>query len=621
MQSALVFFYTFYSRRLELSLRDNYEALNTEIKIIKETETSLTEQQANLRELVQQRDISLEQSNRRYQTLFDKTADALLIIEGHQFVDCNRAALEMLRFNSKKELYDTHPSELSPERQPDGQLSSVKADLMIETAFKKGSHRFEWNHKKKDGEVFPVEVLLTAISFEDAQLLHVVWRDITARKRAAAEIEYQAYYDALTRLPNRKLLLDRLGQAHISSRRHQSFSALFFLDIDRFKSINDSLGHTVGDKLLVESAHRIQSSVWDEDTVARFGGDEYVVLIKNLGEDKAVASLRAKKIATRIQQSFVKAFNIDNQELHVTTSIGISMFPIRDESIEDILKQADTAMYSAKDAGRNQIAFYLSEMHEKVIKRLGLEKDLRTAIKQNQLNVYYQPQLNVNKSVIAVEALVRWIHPELGFISPDEVIPIAEDTGLIYDIGEFVLNKAIADVKLINKNCGRSLNLSVNISPHQFVKEDFVEKIKRNIENNELDKNFLTLEVTEGIAIENLNDTIEKFEDLKHVGVRLSLDDFGTGYSSLSHLKRLPINELKIDKSFVFDIEDDPQDALLVQTVINIAHRFGLSVVAEGVETEAQQNFLKDNDCDIYQGYLHSRPLPFEQLKDFLENC
>jgi diguanylate cyclase (GGDEF)-like protein/PAS domain S-box-containing protein len=616
----LSLFYAIYSRRLERSLRSNYDELNTEITQRKAIEKSLTKNQEDLKDLIDQRNISLEQSNKRYQTLFDKTADALLIIEGHQFVDCNRAALDMLKFNSKKELYDTHPSELSPEVQPDGQLSSFKADLMIETAFSKGSHRFEWDHRKKDGEIFPVEVLLTAIPFEDSQLLHVVWRDITARKRAAAAIEHQAYYDSLTGLPNRKLLLDRLGQAHITSRRHNTFSSLFFIDLDRFKSINDSLGHTVGDKLLVESANRIQSSVWDEDTVARFGGDEYVVLLKNLSDDKAVASLRAKKIATRIQDAFQAAISVDNQELHVTISIGITMFPTREESIEDIVKQADTAMYSAKDNGRNQIAFYLSEMHEKVIKRLGLEKDLRAAIKQDQLEVYYQPQLDSANQIIAVEALIRWKHLEQGFISPEEFIAIAEDTGLIYDIGDFVLNKAVADIQSVNKQFNLKLRLSVNISPHQFIKEDFVAKIKMIMENYQLDKNFLTLEVTEGIAIENLNDTIEKFEHLKHVGVKLSLDDFGTGYSSLSHLKRLPINELKIDKSFVFDIEDDPQDALLVQTIINIGHRFGLAVVAEGVETEQQLDFLKKNGCNIFQGYHHSRPLPLEALREYIES-
>lgn len=614
----LFLFYLVYSKRLEKLLLDSYNELENEIGIRENIQKSLTENKVKLEEIVKERDLSLDSSNKRYQTLFDKTADALLIIEGHQFVDCNQAALEMLGFNNKNELYDTHPSKLSPEMQSDGERSETKADLMIETAFRKGSHRFEWDHKRKNGEVFPVEVLLTAIPFDESQLLHVVWRDITARKQAAAEIEHQAYYDSLTGLPNRKLLLDRLGQTYKTSKRHHLFSALLFIDLDRFKSINDSLGHTFGDKLLVESAKRINSSVWDEDTVSRFGGDEYVILLKNLGGDKETASLRAKKIASRIQQSFKAAFLIDNHELHITSSIGIALFPIHEEGIEDIVKHADTAMYSAKDAGRNQIAFYLSEMHDRVIKRLNLEKDLRAAIKANDLEIYYQPQFSTSGKILAVEALIRWQHPEHGFINPEEFIAVAEETGLIYDIGDFVIVQAVESILALNKKFELKLNLSVNISPHQFRKEDFVGKIKTVMENYQLKKNFLTLEVTEGIAIENLNEAISKFDDLKHVGVGISLDDFGTGYSSLSHLKRLPINELKIDKSFVFDIQEDPQDALLVKTIINIAHQFSLTVVAEGVETKEQLEFLQQQKCDIYQGYYHSRPLPLEKLKGFI---
>ncbi len=615
----LFLFYFFYSKRLEILLRTSYEDLDTEIAQRQKVQVSLTESKEKLENLVQQRDLSLDQSNKRYQTLFDKTADALLIIEGHRFIDCNQAALEMLGFTNKDDLYNTHPSKLSPEVQPDGEKSGSKADLMIEIAFKEGSHRFEWEHKRKNGEIFPVEVLLTAIPFDGSQLLHVVWRDISARKTAAAEIEHQAYYDALTGLPNRKLLIDRLQQTYITSRRRLSYSALLFIDMDRFKSINDSLGHSVGDNLLIESAKRIQSAVWDEDTVARFGGDEYVILLKNLGKNKQTASLHAKKIATRIQSTFIPAFLIDNQELHITLSIGIALFPLHQKGIDDILKQADTAMYSAKDNGRNQIAFYLSEMHEKVIKRLSLEKDLRAAIKQHQLEVYYQPQFNLSGTIIAVEALLRWRHQQHGFINPEEFIAIAEDTGLIYDIGEFVLTRSIIDILGINKEYDLKLNLSVNISPHQFKKDEFVGQIKKLMENHQLDKDFLTLEVTEGVAIDNLNHTIEKFEQLRHVGARLSLDDFGTGYSSLSHLKRLPINELKIDKSFVFDIQDDPQDALLVQTIINIGHRFGLEVVAEGVESKEQLAFLQQQHCDIYQGYYYSRPLPLDMLRDFIQ--
>ena len=562
----------------------------------------------------------LKESRKRYQTLFDKTADALLIIEDNKFVDCNDATLIMLGYTTKNEILDIHPSELSPEFQPDGELSENKANLMIETAFAEGSHRFEWNHVRKNGEVFPVEVLLTLIPFENTKALHVVWRDITERKKSEKEIERQIYYDSLTELPNRKLLLERLEQALITSRRHKHFGALLFVDLDRFKAINDSFGHSIGDQLLIESAKIIKSCVWDEDTVSRFGGDEYIVLLRHVGNESDEAALTAKKVATKIKNAFNKPFIIRGNEMHTTSSIGIALFPHQDEGVENIIKHADTAMYSAKQAGRNQIAFYLSEMHDKVIKRSMLEKDLRQAINDNKLNVFYQPLVDDNGNIIAVEALIRWLHPKHGYIDPEEFILIAEDTGLIYDIGNFVCHTALTDIITFNKENNSLLKLSINISPRQFRKSNFVDIIKSLFESHKINKGFLTLEVTEHIAIDNLNDAIEKFEQLQQVGVRLSLDDFGTGYSSLSHLKRLPIDELKIDKSFVFDIETDPQDALLVKSIINIAKQFDLKIVAEGVETQEQLDFLRREGCNVYQGYIFSEALSIEKLTEYLNN-
>jgi len=562
----------------------------------------------------------LEESKKRYEALFNKTADALLIIEGNIFVDCNQSTLEMLGYETKEELYNTHPSKLSPEFQPDGQLSTVKADSMIQIAFDKGSHRFEWEHVRKNGEVFPVEVLLTAIPFEGNQLLHVVWRDITERKNSAAEIERQAYYDPLTDLPNRKLLLERLKQALITGRRHNHYGGLLFIDLDRFKSINDSLGHSIGDELLIESARRIKDCIWDEDTASRFGGDEYLVLLRHVGTDKESASIAANKIARRISEKIREPFSIKGNELHITVSIGIALFPFESQDIEDIINHADTAMYSAKQNGRNQIEFYLSKMHESVINRLTLEKDLRNAIREKRLEIYYQPLVNNMAQLVSVEALARWNHPKHGFINPEEFIAIAEDTGLIYDIGEFIMNKAVDDIMTLRKSHTVPISLSVNISPHEFRKANFIEILTNIVEKYKLEKKFLTLEVTEHIAIDNLNDTIKKFTQLKEIGVRLSLDDFGTGYSSLSHLKRLPLDELKIDRSFVFDIESDSQNALLVKSIINIAHQFNLVIVAEGVETKEQLAFLKKEKCHMFQGYYYSKPLPLDKLDELLTN-
>lgn len=618
----LIAFYSQYSGKLQVLVNTNIKALRNEIIDRKQAQQETTRNQATLEDIIQERNTSLEESRKRYQTLFDKTADALLIIEGNAFIDCNQAALDMLHYESKEDLCNTHPSILSPEYQPDGQLSEIKADHMIETAFEKGSHRFEWDHMRKNGDIFPVEVLLTSIPFENTPLLHVVWRDITERKKAEAAIEHQAYYDHLTELPNRKLLLDRLKQALITSRAHNYFGALLFIDLDRFKSINDSLGHSAGDKLLIEASQRIKSCIYEEDTASRFGGDEYLVLLKHLGDHKEPASLTAKKISSRIQDVFRKPFFIDDQELHITTSIGIALFPLKNESVEDIIKHADTAMYNAKENGRNQISFYLSKMHEKVIQRLTLEKDLRNAVKANNLDLYYQPQINRQGDIIAVEALLRWQHPTQGFINPEVFIGIAEDTGLIYEIGEFVLHKSISDISSINNQFSNQdnekihtpLQLSINISPHQFRKPNFVDIIRTVKDDYQLEKQLLTLELTESIAIDNLDEAVKKFNELRSFGVRLSLDDFGTGFSSLSHLKRLPLDELKIDKSFVFDIEDDPKDALLIKTIIKIAHQFDLEVVAEGVETKEQLAFLQAEHCNIYQGYYYSKPVPLEQL-------
>ncbi len=615
---ALIIFYYLYSGKINTALRTNHEKLITEINERKLIEDELLNNKKKLESLIDERDRSLDESRRRYRTLFEKTADALLLIEGDKFVDCNQAMLDMFLYNSKEEIYNTHPSQISPEFQSDGQASSLKADLMMQTALEKGSHRFEWNHARKNGEIFPAEILLTAIPSGDKKLLHAVVRDISSRKQAEEEIKYRAYYDSLTKLPNRQLLIDRLKQAIVTSRRRKNYNALLFLDLDRFKTINDSLGHSIGDLLLIETARRIRTCIREEDTASRFGGDEFVILIKNLGTEQEHASLLAKRIAHDVLHSFSKPFKLKDHELHITSSIGINLFPLHDESLEDIIKHADTAMYSAKESGRNKISFYLSEMHEIVLKKLTLEKDLRQAIRENKLQLHYQPQIDNDGKAIGVEALIRWHHPEHGFVNPEDFISIAEDTGMIYDIGAFVLETAISDILSLQDSYCMPRHISVNISPHQFMHPDFISQVRQTIEHYQLERNFLTLEITEGVVINNLSETVEKFQQLRKLGVRMSLDDFGTGYSSLSYLKRLPLDELKIDKSFVFDVMRDPHDALLVQTIIDIANQFGLDTVAEGVENEEQLGFLKQKACKYYQGYHYSRPLPLHELTEFL---
>ncbi|MFL0801159.1 MAG: EAL domain-containing protein [Agarilytica sp.] len=611
-------FYFIYSGFLREYLVEVFGRLQVEISDRKVAEKSLMENKSLLEEMVKERDISLDKSRQRYKTLFEKSADALFLLEEKCFVDCNQATLDLFGYSSNEELYQLKPYEVSPECQPDGQTSIEKSELMVMTAIDKGSHRFEWVHKKRTGETFPAEVLLTAISHNDKPLVHAVVRDITDRKKAAEEIEFQALYDSLTSLPNRRLLFDRLNQSLVAAREHNYVNALLFVDIDRFKTINDTLGHSVGDALLIESANRIQNCLTREDTASRFGGDEFVVLLRHIGENKESGSFNAEKVASRVMAALSEPSYIQEQEFHITASVGIALFPGQEKNVDDIIKHADTAMYSAKESGRNRIAFYLADMHEKVIHRLTLERELRKIVKAKKLEVYYQPQLNLQGDVIAVEALVRWRHPDMGFISPEEFIPIAEETGIIFDLGDFVLNQAISDIVGLNKKLGTNIGIAINISQKQFDKDDFLNEIESYVKNYQLAKHLLTLEVTEGLAINNLNTTVERFEALRHLGVRLSLDDFGTGYSSLSHLKRLPLDELKIDKGFVFDVLDDPQDAQLVKTIISIAHQFGLSAVAEGVEGEKEREFLAEQGCDILQGYLYSRPVPIDELEVFI---
>ncbi len=609
---AAVLFYSMYTRRITAYMRKTEAHLQDEIRQHNAAKDALIEQQ-QARLTATEGDLLL--SRQRYHSLFDRTADALMMLREGNFSEANPACLALFECENKAAFLGMHPSELSPEFQEDGRPSREKADEMIQLALEKGSHRFEWTHRTRQGREFPAEVLLTVIDDGDAGSICAIVRDISKRKQAENEIKYQAYYDSLTGLPNRRLMLDRIDQVLASSRRHHCFHALLFVDLDRFKFINDSLGHSVGDELLVQIAATLSDFVREEDTVARFGGDEFVILLNHLGEEAESAGLEAEKLAEAIQARISRAYDVNGHGVHVTSSIGIYLFPEHNESLDDIIKQADTAMYSAKDAGRNRIAFFQNTMQEAVVKRLTLEKDLREAVKHAAIQVHYQPQIHADGSVYGVEALARWIHPEHGFVNPEEFISIAEDSGIIYELGDLVLRTAIKEMLGLPI---QPKHLAVNISPYQFRHPDFVRQVEDVVNHYRLPECFLVLEITEGVVINNLSDTQQKLHALRSIGVRVSLDDFGTGYSSLSYLKRLPIDELKIDRSFIMDIDLDPHDALLVETIIKIAHQFDLVTVAEGVETASQRDFLEERNCRVYQGYLFSKPLAIGALRDFL---
>jgi diguanylate cyclase (GGDEF)-like protein/PAS domain S-box-containing protein len=631
-------FYFRYSSRLQNYLSDIYFKLENEVDSRIKTEQKLEGYTKELESIVDERtrelrakndelikDIELrkkteenfQKSEKKYRVLFEKTPDAILIIDNNEFVDCNDATVRMLRYKNKEELLMAHPSVLSPAIQPDGRESWEKAEEMISLAFKNGSHRFEWDHKRADGEVFPVEVLLTSIPVGDKNILYTVWRDITERKRDEKIIKRQAYYDALTNLPNRTLLRDRLQQAIIHASRYKNHGAILFLDLDQFKKINDSLGHSIGDSLLIEVSNRIEGALREGDTAARLGGDEFVILLTNLPSKESSYTI-AEKIAEKIKSVISLPYNIEQYELKVSTSIGISVFTGKNESVDDVLQHADTAMYRAKGDGRNSIRFFLPSMQAEVLKRLNLEKELTDAVENKELHLCYQPQYSIDHKLFGVEALIRWKHPERGYISPLDFIPISEEIGLIIPISEWVFEQAMTDIRELTNQTKNDipLRLSINLSPYQFQQENFISSIKEAIAEYDFPADLLTLEITENVIIDNIEDTVSKCRLLKDIGIEISLDDFGTGYSSLGYLKQLPINELKIDKSFIRDIEVDKNDAILVEIIISMAHHFDLKIVAEGVETLAQLNFLRNHNCDAYQGYYFSKPLTIEELKE-----
>ncbi len=429
--------------------------------------------------------------------------------------------------------------------------------------------------------------------------------------QAASQVEHLAYHDTLTGLANRALFSDRLMVALTHAQRHRYKMAVLFLDIDRFKQINDSLGHTVGDRLLRTVATRIRSTIREEDTVARFGGDEFTVLIHIIGKIED-----AGKVAQKILESLKIPIVIDDREFVTTSSIGISVFPVDGTDSETLIRNADTAMYRAKDLGRNMYQFYASNMNHKALEALELENGLRRALSNDELVLYYQPLVDVvSGDIFGMEALVRWKHPQLGLLNPDRFIPAAEQSGLIVPIGKWVLREACRQAKEWQRR-GRSLLVAVNLSARQFQEPDLARQVKEALEQAELRPEFLELEITEGNAMQDVEKAIQTLRQLKSLGIRIALDDFGTGYSCLNYLKQFPIDTLKLDQSFVRDITA-PEDSQIALGVIALAHSLRLKVVAEGVETIGQLTFLRENACDRLQGYLFSRPMPAEHFERF----
>ncbi len=461
----------------------------------------------------------------------------------------------------------------------------------------------------------------SAVPFHDhGQVVQLaVTRDVTERKHAEEEINHLAFFDHLTNLPNRRLLLDRMGQAMSASGRTDTFAALLFIDLDRFKAVNDALGHAMGDSLLMQVAQRLTANLRMGDTVARLGGDEFVVMLANLDPSMHTAAIQTESVGEKVHHTLDLEYDLGGHPYRCTSSIGVTLFKGTKVNADSLLRQADLAMYKAKEEGRDRVYFFDPELETALAKRTGLEKDLRVAVRDQQFVLHYQAQFS-DARLTGAEALVRWQHPTRGLVAPGEFIPLAEETGLIVPLGRWVLETACRQIARWSGVPGfDSLSIAVNVSVGQFEQQTFVDDVLAVLDETRASALHLKLELTESLLATHVDEVVQKMQALKMRGVSFSLDDFGTGYSSLSYLKRLPLDQLKIDKSFVDNIDHDASDAAIAKTIVTLGESLGLTVIAEGVETSVQRDCLAAMGCHGYQGYFFSRPLALAQFEELVQ--
>lgn len=477
--------------------------------------------------------------------------------------------------------------------------------------------RGELINRRRDGALYHEELIVTPVRNAQGAIQHFVAikQDISERKASEEKIRQLAFYDALTSLPNRRLLLDRLQQALVTCGRNRRSGALLFIDLDDFKGLNDTLGHDIGDLLLIQVARRLVECVREGDTVSRLGGDEFVVMLEDLSSNPEEAAVQAEQVGAKILATLNRPYLLGGGEQHSTPSIGVALFDGGHDSIEELLKRADLAMYQAKYAGRNTLRFFDHAMQARVDARAALEAELRRSLSGGQLALHYQPQVDASGRLTGAEALLRWHHPTRGLVEPGDFITLAEESGLILALGHWALQEACRQLALWARHPDRTrLMLSVNVSARQFRHPDFVDQVLAILDHTGANPARLKLELTESLLLDNLETTAEKMKTLKNRGIGFALDDFGTGYSSLTYLKRLPLDQIKIDRIFVHDMLINPNDAAIVRGIITLGQSLGLPVIAEGVETAPQRDFLSSLGCTDFQGYFFGRPMPAEDF-------
>jgi diguanylate cyclase (GGDEF)-like protein/PAS domain S-box-containing protein len=558
---------------------------------------------------------ALRRESEKNLAILRNASDGIHIIDGDgNVIEASNAFCDMLGY-SREEVLGMNVSQWDAQS-PGADLSEEVGKQLARPV----RSQFEARHRRKDGSVFDVEISGFPLELDGRPVLFNSSRDITERKASEEKIQRLAFYDQLTDLPNRRLLDDRLNRVLSSSARSGRYGALLLIDLDNFKTVNDSVGHLSGDLMLQQIANRLSTFVRKHDTVARLGGDEFVVLLGDLSENDKDAVVQAKAVGEKILQVLSQPYQLGMREFRSSCSVGITMFKGNHLSAEELTKQADIAMYQAKNGGRNNLRFFDPEMQASINVRASLESDLHKALEGRQFAPYYQIQVDNAYRPVGAEVLIRWIHPKRGLISPAEFIPLAEETGLIIPIGRWVLETACAQLKLWRQDpLTRDLILAINVSSKQFRKAGFIEQVQSAMQRHDIDPRLLKLELTESMLLDDVEDTIAIMNALKEIGVNFSLDDFGAGYSSLQYLKRLPLAELKIDRSFVRDIAVDSSDNAIVRTIIAMAESLNLGVIAEGVETETQRNLLLAIGCTHFQGYLFAKPVPANELGALFE--